>query len=238
MGLDAAIYETNFAKGLRSGLASGEDKALPTFPQALAAALGVTEDKVVGALDASPAAYRFAIQLAVVSWSTPAARAAGLHDLGLALVGTSKQGDLALADTMAKLALKAALPAAIRASKGKDVGKDADVEAKAVAIEGSPATAQLATDAAASVGAVLVDVKQANPNDPAIRAVASSFAAANVAKFALQSADPILTAILCAFTAEQSSLAAGGTDAALVACAAVAVAALGGAIATKKAKKG
>lgn len=237
MGFDVVAYETALAKGIRGNFIVGEDKALLTFGQVLAGALGVTEDKVVGALDASPAAYRFAVQLAGASWSTPATRASGLHDLGLALAGTSKQDDLVLTTTMAKLALKAALPAALRASKGKDVGKDTDIEAKAVAIEGSPATAQLATDAAASMGVVLVDVKQANPNDPAIRAVASSFAAANVAKFALQSADPTLTAILCAFTAEQSSLASG-TDAALIACAAVAVSALGGAVAAKKAKEG
>lgn len=222
MPLDAAIYEAGLAKGLRSGSASGEDKSLPTFPQALALALGVTEDKAQAALSASPALYAHAVQLSRLGWSSPTARASGLHDLGLALAGTATLDDAALMASLAKQLVTGLVPAAIRRIKTKAGGKATDVEAKAIAIESSAPTAQLATDAATSVGSVLADVKAADRFDAAIPSIASALAIANVSGFALAEANPTKLAMLCAFIAEQASLAGGG-DVPIATCASLAI---------------
>lgn len=224
MAFSRARYDANLAAGIRGGLGPGENPALMSFAQAAADAFGVTEANLLATAAASPALYALVQQLGACPWSTPIARGAGLHDLGLAIANTSGLDDAAMQTSLAQQVVAALLPAAVRLVKAKaNAAQKVDLEAKAVAIANAQVPTKILSDAAsASADIVRVAVRLANAQDPAIPALAAVVSAANVAGFALTATDPVVGMRVIGFLIEQASRAGGG-DQPMTACASAAI---------------
>src|SRR6202142_1646215 len=97
-----------------------------------------------------PDAARFAIRLNDARWSSPAARAAGLHDLGLALLGTADLDRNAFVTRLAEGTIRRVLPIALRAAKLDAAADRCEREGTMASADAAraAATATVAADAA------------------------------------------------------------------------------------------
>ncbi len=84
---DRKIYDKMLSRGLPSGLGDTEHACIMAC---LNLACGGTLTDAAESPCVLPAAARFAIRLNDASWSSEMARADGLRDLGLALLGTNE----------------------------------------------------------------------------------------------------------------------------------------------------
>jgi hypothetical protein len=111
VNFDRARYESLCAAGMPTGVGSRESACVMAALN-LACGGDLTDSACV-----LPAAARFAMQLNDAPWSSPAARAAGLHDLGLALLGTADLDPQAFVTRLAEGTIRRVLPIALRAAK-------------------------------------------------------------------------------------------------------------------------
>jgi len=117
---DRARYDDLVSRGMPSGLGDTEHACIMAC---LNLACGGKLTDAAESPCVLPAAARFAICLNDANWSSPAARADGLYDLGLALLGTSAIDRVEFARRLAEGTIRRVLPIALRAAGLK---KEAD----------------------------------------------------------------------------------------------------------------
>jgi len=111
---DRDLYERLCAAGMPAGVGTRESACVMA---ALNLACGGDLADSAESPCVLPDAARFAIRLNDARWSSPAARAAGLHDLGLALLGTADLDPQAFVTRLAEGTIRRVLPIALRAAK-------------------------------------------------------------------------------------------------------------------------
>ncbi|HXN33783.1 MAG TPA: hypothetical protein VN894_18065, partial [Polyangiaceae bacterium] len=168
MNFDRDLYERLCAAGMPTGLGTRESACVMA---ALNLACGGDLTDSAKSPCGLPDAARFAIRLNDARWSSPAARAAGLHDLGLALLGTADLDPQAFVTRLSEGTIRRVLPIALRAAK-------LDAAADRCEREGTMASADDAADAAnASYAAATATVAA----DAATAAAYAAYAAAGAA---------------------------------------------------------
>jgi len=110
---DRARYDALVARGMPTGLGDTEHACVMACLN-LACGGGLTDaDESPCVL---PAAAKFAIHLNDANWSSPTARASGMHDLGLALLGTADIDRATFVRRLAEGTIRRVLPIALRAA--------------------------------------------------------------------------------------------------------------------------
>jgi hypothetical protein len=155
---DREMYDRLLARGLPSGLGDTEHACIMAC---LNLACGGTLTDAAESPCVLPAAARFAVRLNDASWSGEAARADGLRDLGLALLGTNHLDRNVFALRLAEATIREVVPVFLRraglneaADRCRDEGTEESARkarsaAAAAAAYAAAAAAAAAYDAAA-----------------------------------------------------------------------------------------
>jgi len=109
---DRARYDDLVSRGMPSGLGTRESACVMA---ALNLACGGDLTDASESPCVLPSAAAFAIRLNDANWSSPTARASGMHDLGLALLGTADIDRATFVRRLAEDTIRRVLPIALRA---------------------------------------------------------------------------------------------------------------------------
>jgi hypothetical protein len=112
MNFDRDRYERLCAAGMPSGMGTRESACVMA---ALNLACGGDLTDSAASPCVLPAARAFAVRLNEARWSSPTARASGMHDLGLALLGTADLDRATFVRRLAEGTIRRVLPIALRA---------------------------------------------------------------------------------------------------------------------------
>jgi hypothetical protein len=194
---DLAVYERLCAAGMPSGLGTRESACIMA---ALNLACGGDLTDSAASPCVLPAAAAFAIGLNDARWSSTTARASGMHDLGLALLGTADIDRTEFVRRLAEGTIRRVLPIALRAAGLVEQADRCEREgtrrsAHAAASAADAATyAAYAADAAddASARAATGDYVLANASARAAADAAADAAYAAYAAYAAATADYVL----------------------------------------------
>jgi hypothetical protein len=188
---DRDRYERLCAAGMPPGLGTRESACVMAALN-LACGGGLTDAAASPCV--LPAAAAFAIGLNDARWSSPAARASGMHDLGLALLGTADIDRATFVGRMAEGTIRRVLPIALRAAglaEHADRCEREGTQAAASAAYAAAADAYAVSSAsayAASAAARAARAAAAYAASTAARAAASAAAAAYAADAAYAAA--------------------------------------------------
>jgi hypothetical protein len=237
---DRSVYERLCAAGMPSGLGTRESACVMA---ALNLACGGDLTDSASSPCVLPAAAAFAILLNDARWSSPTARAAGMHGLGLALLGTADIDRATFVRRLAEGTIRRVLPIALRAAgltehadrcerEGTREAADAasaDADTAATAAAYAAASAYAATAYAATAAHAAHDAASAASTATAATAYAYADTAATAAAYAAYAA-AATTAATAAHTAAAYAAyaAAGDASAAYAAYAATAAHAAAG----------
>jgi len=163
---DRAVYDRLLARGLPSGLGDTEHACIMAC---LNLACGGTLTDAAESPCVLPAAARFAIRLNDAAWSSEMARADGLRDLGLALLGTAHLDRKVFLLRLTQATIREVVPVFLRRAGLEEPAKKCETE-------GTVEAARWARDAAYAAYAAYADAAAA-----AAAAAAADAAAADAA---------------------------------------------------------
>jgi len=185
---DRAVYDRLLARGLPSGLGDTEHACIMAC---LNLACGGTLTDAAESPCVLPAAARYAIRLNDASWSSEMARADGLRDLGLALLGTAHLDRKVFLSTLTQATIREVVPVFLRRAGLEEPAKRCEVE-------GTAEAARWARSAADAAAAAYADA-----------AAAAAYAdAAAAAAYAAADADAAAAAAYAAYAAYAAADAA------------------------------
>jgi hypothetical protein len=205
---DRARYEALCAAGMPAGLGTRESDSVMA---ALNLACGGDLTDSADSPCVLPAAARFAIRLNDSRWTSPSARAAGMHDLGLALLGTADLDRNAFVTRLAEGIIRRVLPIALRAAK-------LDAAADRCEREGTMGSASAAATAAYTYASSASAAASAAYAASASAAASAAYAAASAAASAAYAAASAAASAAYAYAAASAGDAyAAAADAAAAA---------------------
>jgi hypothetical protein len=197
---DRAVYERLCAAGMPPGLGTRESACIMA---ALNLACGGDLTDSAASPCVLPAAAAFAVGLNDARWSSPTTRALGMHDLGLALLGTADIDCATFARRMAEGTIRRVLPIALRAA---GLAKHADRCER----EGTHAAAYAAYAASTSASAAYAYAASTSAYAAASEAADAAYASA---AYASEAADAAADAAASAYAAEAAYAAAAAASA-------------------------
>jgi hypothetical protein len=157
-----------------------------------------------------PAAAAFAVGLNDARWSSPTARASGMHDLGLALLGTADIDCATFVRRLAEGTIRRVLPIALRVAGLVEQADRCEREGTrdaAYAVSSAVSSAASAVSSASSHAAAYAAYAASADSDYAAAAAADS-AAARAADYAAAAAADSASAAASAAAASAASAAA------------------------------
>src|ERR1700690_4607786 len=175
---DRDLYERLCAAGMPAGVGTRESACVMA---ALNLACGGDLTDSAESPCVLPDAARFAVPLNdSLLWSSPAARAAGMHDLGLALLGTADLDRNAFVTRLAEGTIRRVLPIALRAAKLAAAADRCEREGTMASADAAraAATATVAADAATAAAYAAYPAAAAAATAAAYAAYAAAAAAA------------------------------------------------------------
>jgi len=178
---DRAVYDRLLARGLPSGLGDTEHACIMAC---LNLACGGTLTDAAESPCVLPAAARFAIRLNDAAWSSEMARADGLRDLGLALLGTAHLDRKVFLSNLTQATIREVVPVFLRRAGLEEPAKRCEAEGTA---EAAARGARSAAAAAYAAYADAADAAAAAYADAA--AAAAAYADAAFADAAAAAAD-------------------------------------------------
>jgi hypothetical protein len=209
---DRDRYERLCAAGMPSGLGTRESACVMA---ALNLACGGDLTDSAASPCVLPAAAAFAVRLNEAKWSSPTARADGLHDLGLALLGTADIDRTTFMCRLAEGTIRRVLPIALRAA---GMTKEADRceregtrDAASAAYAEAYASAHADASAAYSASAART-ASAASAYADAYAAAAAAYAAASAAAAATYVAHAAYSAAASAASAADYAAHAATSD--------------------------
>ena len=168
---DRKRYDELLSRGLPSGMGDTEHACIMAC---LNLACGGKLTDAAESPCVLPAAARFAIRLNDASWSSELARAEGLRDLGLALLGTKDIDGKVFLLRLAEATIREVVPVFLRRAKLEDAAKRCEAE-------GTRESAQKARSAAAAAAATAAYAAYAADADADADAAYAAAAAAATA---------------------------------------------------------